>query len=283
MNAPAGSRVAKLVPLVLLALAACSPSQPPAPAADPAAGAAAPAAAEAAAPPVPARAVEGLELSSCLATPQGADCPAWIGPAVASAAAQCREAGGKPAAGPGVAWSIDAQGDGKPEYYYEIGLNVTCEGAWSIFSCGSLGCPLELVAERDGAWSGIGGLYAPDPARVAVLPGPGPWRELEAGCLDGERCEESARYRWNGQAYEPVERHVRGVRVDVSGSAVHGLFPLVADTTVRALPSPDAESVGEYEAGREMAIVGQVDDWYYVSPCNACDSGFVAKSAVREQ
>ena len=29
-----------------------------------------------------------------------------------------------------------------------------------------------------------------NPARIEVLPGPGPYRDLKVGCLDGERCEE---------------------------------------------------------------------------------------------
>jgi hypothetical protein len=114
-----------------------------------------------------------------------------------------------------------------------------------------------------------------------VRPGPGPYRDLEVRCLDGEACAESATWRWTGQAYEPIERTVRGTRVDVAGS-VHGLYALVARTTVTATPEPGAASVGEYDAGTEVAIVGQAGDHYYVSPCNACDNGFVPKSAVRD-
>ena len=56
----------------------------------------------------------------------------------------------------------------------------------------------------------------------------------------------------------------------------------LAATTVLAAPSAGARDVGQYDAGIEVAIIGTAEraDYYYVSPCNACESGFVPKSAV---
>jgi hypothetical protein len=40
--------------------------------------------------------------------------------------------------------------------------------------------------------------------------------------------------------------------------------------------------IKHYDANTEVAIVGTAEqaDYYYVSPCNACESGFVPKSAI---
>jgi hypothetical protein len=56
----------------------------------------------------------------------------------------------------------------------------------------------------------------------------------------------------------------------------------VAATVVRAAPEAGALEVGRYDAGTELAIIGTLEggDYYYVSPCNACESGFVPKAAV---
>jgi hypothetical protein len=96
-----------------------------------------------------------------------------------------------------------------------------------------------------------------------------------------EECAERWTYEWQGSAYDSTRLEVRGVGVDFAGS-IHGLYPFVAATTVRAAPSADARDVGQYDAGIEAAIIGTAEgaDYYYVSPCNACDSGFVLKSAV---
>jgi hypothetical protein len=56
---------------------------------------------------------------------------------------------------------------------------------------------------------------------------------------------------------------------------------MVATVDVLAEPKSGAASVGHYDAGTEVAIVGTAGDWYYVSPCNACESGFVLKSSLR--
>lgn len=73
---------------------------------------------------------------------------------------------------------------------------------------------------------------------------------------------------------------MRGFRVDVA-SSVHGLYGLTGNTAVLATPTADSKVLGSYGPETEVAIIGQSKD-YYVSPCNACESGFVRKSSVRK-
>jgi hypothetical protein len=96
-----------------------------------------------------------------------------------------------------------------------------------------------------------------------------------------EKCAERSFYEWTGTAYDSTRLEVGGAGVDVAGS-IHGLYPLAAATTLRALPAANAAEVGRYDAGTEVAIVGTAEgaDYYYVSPCNACESGFAPRSAV---
>jgi len=48
--------------------------------------------------------------------------------------------------------------------------------------------------------------------------------------------------------------------------------------------APGASVINRYDAGTEVAIVGTAygAGYYYVSPCNACESGLVPKSAVSD-
>lgn len=240
---------------------------------------------QAAAPPR-ARPVAGIEIQQCIdaigrATP--GQCPGFLLDAVSAAAQTCREVGGNPVGiAPASIWSLDVNADGKSEYLYEIGANVGCEGAWSVFSCGSLGCPLALVEERSGDWATIGGIYADAPGEVSVLVGLSPpgYYDLKVGCLDGDPCVEYRYYQWNGQHYETTYLDVRGFEVDVAGS-VHGLRGLKGETAVLATPEPGAAVLHRYGADIEVAIIGQSGGYFYVSPCNACESGFVRKSSLR--
>jgi hypothetical protein len=181
----------------------------------------------------------------------------------------------------GDVWALDVDGDGRSELAFELDGNVSCADAWSVFSCGSLGCPKKLYALRDGAWTVVGSLSASSPEQVTLSTARSAdgHRTLEVCPRDG--CPERWIYEWQGESYEATRAEVRGTHVDVSDS-VHGLYPLKAATTVRAAPRANGTAVGDYEAGIEVAIIGTVEggDWYYVSPCNACDSGFVARSAV---
>ena len=78
------------------------------------------------------------------------------------------------------------------------------------------------------------------------------------------------------------EASLRGFRVAFADS-VHGLRASDGDIAVFAAPRPDAAVLAVYPSRTELAIVGTVvgADYYYVSPCNACESGFVPTSALK--
>jgi hypothetical protein len=221
-----------------------------------------------------------VPVAPCLAE-SPTECPAFLREPVASAAAACRDAGGTPvAAEPGAAWTFDVDGDGRLEYAFEPGDLLTCEGAYSLYECGSLGCPKSLYAETDGAWQAIGEIYAEAADAVALAAeSHGGHRDLTVGC--SAPCTERWHYVWSAGRYERAWLEVGGTRVELAGS-VHGLFPAVADIEVRAAPAADAPVLSRYDAGTDFAIVGTARDadYYYVSPCNACTSGFVPKSAL---
>jgi hypothetical protein len=208
-------------------------------------------------------------------------CPTALRTAIIEAAATCRDAGGKlEGADEGNVWALDVDDDGRNELAFELNANVSCVDAWSIFSCGSSGCPKTLYALRDGEWSAVGSVHATSPELVSLgARGADAHRSLDV-CSD-ERCAVRSIYEWVGASYEVTRIDVRGVRVDVAGS-INGLYPLTVAVTLRAAPDSSATDAGRYEAGTEVAIVGTVEGggYYYVSPCNACASGFVPRSAV---
>jgi hypothetical protein len=230
--------------------------------------------------------VDGVDTRQCidrLGKFAPARCPPYLLDAVKSAAQMCTEAEGKPVGvTPASIWSLDVNGDGKKEYIYEIGANVGCINAASIFECGSLGCAQSLVQEQKGAWVTIGGIGAFDPGAIEVLPAgtASGYHDLKVNCVDGNPpCVESVFYQWNGQLYDSNFSEVRGFHVDVAGS-VHGLHGLTGDTAVLATPTADGKVIARYGPETDVVIIGQAKDYYYVSPCNACESGFVRKSAV---
>jgi hypothetical protein len=209
-------------------------------------------------------------------------CPAPLRDAVMEATTVCREAGGTLQGAPeGTVWAIDVNGDGRQELAFELDGNVSCVDAWSVFSCGSLGCPKTLYELRSGAWVAIGEIFASEPAQLTLGTGAASdgHRVLEVCAQEG--CAERWIHEWLDTAYDSTRVEVRGTRVDVAGS-IHGLYPLAAQTPLRALPSEDSAEVGQYDAGTEVTIIGTADggDYYYVSPCNACESGFAPRSAV---
>jgi hypothetical protein len=210
-------------------------------------------------------------------------CPAALRTAVVEAQTLCRDAGGTLAgAKEGDVWALDANGDGRNELLFELDRNVTCEGAWSVFSCGSLGCPKTLYELRDGAWVAVGSLSVEAPEQITLA---------RAAATDGHRtievcakdeCVERWSYEWLGMRYEPTRLEVRGTRVAVAGS-IRGLYELSAATTLRAQPSTRAAEMGHYDAGTEVVILGTAagGDYFYVSPCNPCDSGFAPRAALQ--
>ncbi|HVY65601.1 MAG TPA: hypothetical protein VHH11_12340 [Gammaproteobacteria bacterium] len=232
----------------------------------------------------------GLSPAACVAAaaagtdPDAARCPAYLRSAVADARATCSEAGGRlEGADQAEVWQLDVDDDGQDEVAFEMNGNVTCVDAYSLFECGSLGCPKTLYTNSGGAWEAIGDLFAFGPESVDVTDQRiGGHRTLRA-CRDGPPCVEFWFYEWRGGQYERTRLDVRGFPVDFANTA-HGLRPLLAETDLKAMPSAQAESVGRYEAGTDVAIIGTTTNgFYYVSPCNACVSGFVPTSGVRPQ
>jgi hypothetical protein len=209
-------------------------------------------------------------------------CPTALRNAIIEARDVCRDTGGKLAGLPeGNVWAIDVNGDRRNELAFDLESNVSCTDAWSVFSCGSLGCPKTLYELRGGAWTVVGSISATSPEQLALgaTQSADGHRALEVCSQD--RCAERWTYEWQGKSYEMTHADVRGARVEIATS-VQGLHPLTAATTLRATPRASGENVGRYEAGADVAIIGTVEDgdWYYVSPCNACKSGFVPQSAV---
>jgi hypothetical protein len=209
-------------------------------------------------------------------------CPGALRAALVDADTVCRESGGKlVGADEGVVFAMDVNDDGRNELAFDLEGNVGCENAWSVFSCGSLGCPKALYELRGGEWTFIGGLSAAAPEDIVVAGSAGGDGHRRLEVCQQQDCIERWIYEWLGTTYDATRVEVRGARVDIADS-IHGLHPLVAATVVRAAPEAGALEVGRYDAGTELAIIGTLEggDYYYVSPCNACESGFVPKAAV---
>ncbi len=235
--------------------------------------------------------VTTLDLAHCFevamgkAAPDETYCPGFVVEAVSGGMKTCSEAGGRllPHAKP-TAWAVDFDDDGRLEYLFQLGANVDCDGAASVFECGSLGCPVGLYAWRDGAWRGIGAVGEGEPESLEMLASEGPgYRAFRTGCVDEGACPEHALYQWTGRGgYEVRKLEVGDFDVDVTDSP-HGLVNLPAGTAVLAAPKADGAVLDRYADGAEVAIRGQAGDYLYVSPCNACRSGFVLKTAVSRQ
>ncbi len=209
-------------------------------------------------------------------------CPTPLRTAVAEATAVCRDTGGTLSGTPeGNVWSLDVNGDGRQELAFDLDGNVQCEGAYSVFSCGSLGCPKSLYELRDGQWTVIASIFVGVPEELTLDSAAAEDGHRTLQVCSKENCTERWFYEWLGTTYEATRLEVRGARVDVAES-IHGLYPLTAAANLRAAPTANSADLGHYEAGTDVAIVGTVDggDYYYVSPCNACDSGFVPRAAV---
>lgn len=217
-------------------------------------------------------------------TPDARQCPGFVVESLQSASQTCREAGGTLVAGPEQAiWELDVNGDRQPEMTFSLEGNVTCENASSVFSCGSPGCPTPLYQLQNGKWQAIGEIDTPTMKSVSILgASPGQYGTLRIGCSGTDECVETWYYLWTGNAYEKTYVDVRGHRVNFADS-VHGPYTLVTITRLLSIPEGGANFVARYPGDTEVAVVGTSEkgDYYYVSPCNACESGFVEKSAVR--
>jgi hypothetical protein len=240
--------------------------------------------------PTAATLAAGLSPAHCVAAieaqtpPDTARCPGFLFTAVNEARDVCRAVDGTlVGADDAAVWTLDVNRDGAAEFVYEHEGNVACEGAYSVFSCGSLGCPKSVYENRNGAWQEIAGIFfAYEPEQLVVLDAAaGDYAALRVGCTGNEPCSQLWFFDWNGSSYERTRVAVRGFDVDLIDT-INGLYPLAAAIDVRATPAPDAASVGRYEAGTHVAIVGTATtrEHYYVSPCNACESGFVPLAAV---
>lgn len=217
------------------------------------------------------------------AAPSAPQCPAFVVESLKSASQTCREAGGKLTAEPEPAiWELDVNGDGQQELTFPLAGNVICEDAYSVFSCGSLGCSTPLYQLQEGVWREIGGIDATTRESVSVVGSSlGQYGVVRVNCTTRD-CVETWYYVWNGSAYEKSHVDVRGHRVEFADS-IHGLHTLVTLTRLLSIPEAGSSFVARYPGDTEVAIVGTSEkgDYYYVSPCNACESGFVEKSAVR--
>jgi hypothetical protein len=210
-------------------------------------------------------------------------CPGFLVEPLKYALAACRDAGGHlvPVA-PATVWTLDVNGDNKKEYSFELEGNVACDGAPSVFSCGSLGCPVTLYENFQGGWRAIGQFSSGGIQSLEFLKAraPGGYRDLRAGCGTGDSCAEFAHYHWTGKQYESQWLEVRGFKVTF-GDTAHGLYGLIGDTSLLATPAADGSVLATYGSATEVAVIGVSGAYYYVSPCNACESGFIPRTAVR--
>jgi hypothetical protein len=134
-------------------------------------------------------------------------CPAALRAAIVEAQAVCRDAGGMLAgADEGNVWALDVNGDGRNELMFELDDNLTCEGAWSVFSCGSVGCPKTLYELRDRAWTAVGSIAAEAPAQVTLARAAAPDGHHTIEVCAEDDCDEPLTYEWLGTAYELTNR-----------------------------------------------------------------------------
>jgi hypothetical protein len=129
----------------------------------------------------------------------------------------------------------------------------------------------------------VGQFWADAPDAVEVLDTPARGnRDLRIGCAYEDPCPEYWYAQWTKGRYERTYLEVRGRRVEFADSR-HGLYGLTGEIDVLESPARDATVIGHYGSDTEVEIVGTAAgaDYYYVSPCNACASGFVPTSVVR--
>jgi hypothetical protein len=88
-------------------------------------------------------------------------------------------------------------------------------------------------------------------------------------------------YEWQGSYYDRTYVEVRGVRVEFAES-VHGLREVETNAALLATPDANAVIVAQVAQGAEVAIIGTAGrGYFYVSPCNACESGFLHEARLK--
>ena len=159
-----------------------------------------------------AQAVHATKLTSispahCVATlergvpPDPLRCPSALREAAIEAKAMCRQAGGTLAGvAEGNVWGIDVNGDGRSELAFSLTDNVSCTGAPTLFSCGSLRCPKDLYELRDGSWKIVGSFSADTPEQVTLGPATADGHHSLVVCSQ-DRCTEQVTYEWVGGGY----------------------------------------------------------------------------------
>lgn len=229
-----------------------------------------------------------IDLGTCLRIARGETaatedlCPGFISASLVGSIEICSQVGGELVAmQQSSLQSLDVNGDGQAEFIFDFAENYQCNGSPSVFSCGSLGCPVLLTEQRDGLWRTIGLLDAGDAvAAEALPPEPGAaYGVLRGGCGGIRPCDELTYYYWDGSAYSATMIEAGGHWVDI---APGGLQTLVVDSPVLSAPLPRAAVLEHYPKGTEIVVIGDARGapYKYVSPCNSCKSGFVEVAAL---
>lgn len=230
-----------------------------------------------------------INLAACLTeesedTATGGSCPTYILQSLDYMIQECARVGGTLEAMPeSAAWALDVDGDSNPEVLLDLTQNFNCQGAPSVFSCGSLGCPYFLYTQSGDSWDELGAINADDAPGIDVLRSQA--KDLPAtlrgGCTGQRPCSEFTFYTWNGNAYERSLIEFRGHKVDV---APGGLWTLTRNSSVLAAPSPDGAVLDQYPAGTTVVVLGAARSapYKFVSPCNACRRGFVEAEALKK-
>ena len=166
-----------------------------------------------------------LDVIAARAARDDARCPEFLIAPLTEAKQTCADVGGELRAGPtSDVWALDVDDDGRSEYAFELANNAYCDGAPSLFDCGSLGCGKTLYRGT----KPIGQISAMSPDLIDVVD-----NGLRIRCL--EPCAETSVYEWNEDSYVVTHMEVRGHRVEVESSP-HGLFGLTKAVDVLAEP-----------------------------------------------
>jgi hypothetical protein len=231
-----------------------------------------------------------INLAACLTeesedTATAGSCPTYILQSLDYMIQECSRVGGELKPMPeSAAWSLDVDSDGDSEVMLDLTQNFDCQGAPSVFSCGSLGCPY-FVYIRDGDdWNELGAINADDAPGIEVLHSQAKDipATLRGGCTGQRPCSEFTFYTWNGRAYDRSLIEFRGHKVDVASG---GLWTLTRDAAVLDAPAKDAAVVDEYPTGTTVVVIGTARSGHYkfVSPCNACRRGFVDAEVLKKE